>query len=79
MKWKSGEAFQVSKMGGGEKMKRGRKKGVKRVRKNEEKRKGATKKEKGGRKKERKSGEGFQDAGKGCGKNFKLSWGIYTP
>ena len=33
------------------------------------------KKEKGAEK----SGEGFQDAGKGCGKNFKLSWGIYTP
>ena len=26
-----------------------------------------------------KSGEGFQDAGKGDGKNFKLVWGIYTP
>ena len=47
--------------------------------KNEEKRKGGREKRKRGRIVLLKSGEGFQDAGKGDGKNFKLGWGIYNP
>ena len=59
-------------------MKRGRKK-VKRGRKIRKKEKGGGKQEKGGRIVSLKSGEGFQDAGKGDGKYFKLGWGICTP
>ena len=54
VKWKSGEAFQVSKIGAGEKMKRGRKKEKKGKKKGGKKKKGGEKrgeKEKKGEKK----------------------------